>query len=120
MDRSEVLLPPRSYLYQLEPKGIGTPLAESLTGYIIRLAKAYGVSPKVLVIQEILPLLDLSPSYAYRIHTRWSEGGQNLNGLNSSTAKWTNVLKHLTLRDDLHLLTMMTWSGVLSQSGMFR
>jgi len=120
MDRSEVLLPPRSYLYQLEPKGIGTPFTESLTSYIIRLAKAYCVSPKVLVIQEIMPLLDLSPIYTYRIHARWSEDGQNLNGLNALTAKWTQALKQLTSRDDLHLLTMMTWSGVLSQRGMFR
>ncbi len=97
----------------------------SLGGYsyepaIIRLAKAYCISPKILVIQEILPLLDLSQRSAYRIHARWSEGGQNLNGLNSSTVEWTKALKQLTLRDDLHLLTMMTWSSVLSQSGMFR
>jgi Fe-S-cluster containining protein len=120
MEQSEVLLPPRSYLYPLEPKGIGTPFTESLISYMIRLAKVYCVSPKVLVIQEILPLLDLSPSYTYRIHARWSEEGQNLNDLNASTAKWTQALKQLTSRDDLHLLTMMTWSGVLSQSGMFR
>ena len=87
MDQSEVLLPPRSYLYPLEPKGIGTPFTESLISYLIRLAKAYCVSPKVLVIQEILPLLDLSPSYTSRIHARWQEDGQNLNGLNASTAK---------------------------------
>ncbi len=120
MDRNEVLLPARSYLYPLKPEGIGTPFTESLTSYVIRLAKAYCVSPKVLIIQEILPLLDLSPSYTYRIHVRWSEGGQNLNGLNSSTEKWTQALKQLTSRDDLHLLTMITWSAVLSQSGMFR
>lgn len=120
MNQRVIVLPARSSLYPLEPKGLGTPFTESLTSYINRLAKSYCVSPKVLVIQEILPLLDLSPAYTDKIHARWSEDSQNLNGLNSSTAKWTNVLKQLTSRDDLHLLTMMTWSAMLSQSGMFR
>lgn len=67
-----------------------------------------------------MPLLELSQNFKNRMHTSWSEGCQNLNGLNDKTIKWTQVLKQLTLRDDLHLLTMITWSNVLSQSDMFR
>ena len=37
-------LRPRTYLYHLEPLGIGTPLVESLTSYIGRLAAAHAVS----------------------------------------------------------------------------
>jgi len=74
----------------------------------------------VVQIAMILPLLDLSASYIDWVHTRWSEDSQNLNGLNSSTVEWIQVLKQLTLRNDLHLLTMIMWSEVLSQSGMFR
>jgi hypothetical protein len=41
-------LPPCSRLYPLEPIGVGTPLVESLTGYIARLAEAHCVSTGVL------------------------------------------------------------------------
>src|SRR5262245_13996351 len=34
-------LPARSQLYHLEPIGVGSPLVESLSGYIARLADAY-------------------------------------------------------------------------------
>src|SRR5437764_382700 len=46
--------PPRSRLYSLVPEGIGTPLIESLTSYINRLAWSYRVSPRILVAQEII------------------------------------------------------------------
>ena len=39
-DLKKLVIPSRSRLYQLEPIGIGTPLVESLTGYISRLAEA--------------------------------------------------------------------------------
>ena len=56
-DLENPFIPSRSRLYHLEPIGIGTPLVESLTSYISRLAEAHCVSPKSLVINEILPVL---------------------------------------------------------------
>ena len=34
-------IPARSRLFQLEPRGIGTPYVESLTSYIVRLARSF-------------------------------------------------------------------------------
>src|SRR5881628_1288542 len=48
-DFTRPVLPPRSRLYSLEPIGIGTPLCESLSGYIARLADAHAVSVGDLV-----------------------------------------------------------------------
>src|SRR6266851_10356478 len=50
-------MPPRSKLYCLAPLGSRTAEVESLTSYIIRLAWAYRVNPRLLVAQEILPEL---------------------------------------------------------------
>jgi len=36
-------VPPRARFYSQEPIGIGTPLVESLTSYLLRLAEAHGV-----------------------------------------------------------------------------
>ena len=36
-------VPPRARFYPLEPIGIGTPLVEGLTSYLLRLAEAHGV-----------------------------------------------------------------------------
>src|SRR5580765_909284 len=44
-----------SRLCDLEPVGVGSPMVESLTSYITRLADAHSVSPITLVINEILP-----------------------------------------------------------------
>src|SRR5690349_20961516 len=53
------LEPPRyqhSYLYSLEPVGIGTADVESLTSYMARLAHAHCVSPAALFGRVIAPL----------------------------------------------------------------
>jgi hypothetical protein len=62
-------LPERSRLYHLEPLGLQTPFAESLTSYIIRLAEAHSVMPKILVMHEIIPLLQGHMATAWRMPT---------------------------------------------------
>jgi len=101
--------------------GFGTTFVESLISYVIRLAKAYCISPKLLVMQEILPSLERPISaYTSRVHTAWSENAYTINGMNVSTIGWVQKLEELTSRNDLRLLTMMTWSEVISRFGMFR
>ncbi|MGI2909472.1 hypothetical protein AABK37_40400, partial [Hassallia sp. VBCCA 56010] len=56
-DLKKLSIPSRSRLYQLEPVGIRTPMVESLTGYIERLAEAHCVPPDVLISRTITPLL---------------------------------------------------------------
>ena len=47
-DTDTSLLPPVTRLYHLSPIGLGTPMVESLSGYIVRLAEAHCVSAGVL------------------------------------------------------------------------
>src|SRR5208283_2247871 len=55
-DLSDVKLPPRSRLYNLDPVGLGTGFVESLTSYFSRLAEAHSVSAGALNHRELLPL----------------------------------------------------------------
>ncbi len=48
---------PRSTLYALVPIGMGTPLVESLTSYITRLAEAHSVFSGLLMQKVIVPLV---------------------------------------------------------------
>jgi TniQ len=56
-DLKKVSIPSRSRLYPLEPVGIGTPVVESLTGYVSRLAEAHCVTPKVLISRELVSFI---------------------------------------------------------------
>ena len=47
-------LPPRSRLFALEPIGVGTPMAEGLLSYVIRLAGAHSVGPRRLIRDELM------------------------------------------------------------------
>src|SRR5579864_7317825 len=46
-------LPPRSELYAFPLRAVGTPLAESLTSYLVRQAEAFAIPLQVFV-QEVL------------------------------------------------------------------
>jgi len=110
-------LPSRSRLYRLEPIGIGTPYVESLTSYIARLAELHCISPKTLVMYEILPLQNrpiTSPSHYYRLSGFWNENSAALNSVGPMTRQWVETIQLLTARDDLHLLTMLAWGEVIA------
>jgi len=47
-DTSPLVLPRPTRLYSLAPIGVGTPMVESLTGYVVRLAEAHSVSAGLL------------------------------------------------------------------------
>jgi len=47
-DTSPLVLPRPTRLYSLAPIGVGTPMVESLTGYVVRLAEAHCVSAGLL------------------------------------------------------------------------
>ena len=52
-DPTELSIPHRSRLYRLKPIGAKTPLVESMTGYVGRLAEAYDVPVQVLFRNEL-------------------------------------------------------------------
>jgi TniQ len=115
-------MPLRSRLYHLSPFGAGTLWAESLTSYVNRLAWMYRVSPRVLVAQEIDPLL----SSEYQVHsfahlaTYSRSGAMGINGTGNLAVEWSTSLERLTMRSDLHLLTLHSWVGDLTSHGHMR
>lgn len=114
---------PHSKLYALEPLGLGTPNIESLTSYVSRLAAAHSVSLRALAIQELLPLLKcdyLSNPSRNNLDAFWIEAARALNGTGAFARDWTLALKHLTLRKDLHFLTLLPWAAVLTQQRLLR
>jgi TniQ len=113
-------LPPRSRLYCLEPIGLGTPMVESLTGYLARLAEAHGVTLWTLYRHEIAPSLDrarfgslcLTGSTGYQPHT--------INGTGALALDFSSVLESLTRRRELSHLTLLTWAAVLPRRMLLR
>jgi AraC-like DNA-binding protein len=122
----ELLAPcPSSELYCLEPIGIGTPMVESLTSYISRLADAHSVLLRTLVTDEILPNLNRTHLYQEgrpvydHLTTFWKRSAM-LNGTCSTASNWVHTIEQLTQRNDLRFLTMLTFANVLSWRELVR
>ena len=123
----EELLAPctSSKLYCLEPMGIGTPMVESLTSYISRLANAHSVLLRTLVTDEILPHLNRTHLYQEgrtvydHLTTFWKRSAM-LNGTCSTASNWVQTVEQLTQRNDLRFLTMLTFANVLSWRELIR
>jgi transcriptional regulator with XRE-family HTH domain len=112
-------VPPRSRLYGLTPCKVGTIWTESLTSYLNRLGWRHGVSPRTLVIQELLP--HLNPEH---LPLNWKsfyrQAALNLNGSSDFALEWSTLLERLTSRSDLHFLTLLWWIGNLAPDGHFK
>lgn len=118
-----LVYPPHSRLYALEPLGMGTPFAESLTSYVSRLAEAHSVSLRTLAIQELLPLRKqgyLFNPLGNSLAAFWIEAARALNGTGLLAQDWAQALQHLTLRTDLRSLTLLPWAAVLTQQRLLR
>jgi AraC-like DNA-binding protein len=114
-----------SRLYSLEPIGVGSPMVESLTSYIVRLAEAHSVYPRALILHEIAPLLKLlslnqNGHIVYDHVTIYLKKSVVLNGRTTQTSDIVQALEQLTLRYDLHFLTMLPWQFVLSSQKLLR
>lgn len=107
-------LPARSRLYSLAPIDVGSPLVESVTSYLMRLAEAHAVSPGNLVRTEIFPRLAQHPKRlgCAALHS--------LNGNGPCFVQWVETLQNLTARNDLRSLTLLPWRGILSADGVSR
>ncbi len=115
-------MPPRSRLYHLPPCDVGTVWVESLTSYINRLAWMYRVSSRLLVAQEIVPQLSSEqqiPSFA-KLATFSRSSAMGLNGTGDMAPEWVTILERLTLRSDLHWLTLRSWLGERPSRGYLR
>ena len=100
----------------LEPRGAGTPSAESVSSYLVRLAGA-----------QVLPTATFAARhFAERLATVAYGGGRNLyggrgvwmNGMGRWAAGMVARLHDLTGREDLAALTALPWKGVLVPAGL--
>ena len=112
-------IPRRSRFYPLEPCGIGTPLVESLSSYIVRLSEVHAVSVGDFVMKELweAALPDLSRVEGYQPPSRI---GNLINGFGQCAQSCIQGLQALTLRGDLHLLTLLTLREFLPSLLLFR
>lgn len=121
--------PPRSRLYNLEPIGMRTGRAESLTSYTARLAAAHSLSPAVLLGRTLASFMD--KKYWLRVgacpgtkrsplDNSFSEHAKAINGMGVIARDWVTVLESFTLRNELRFLTMLPWADVFTQRHLLR
>lgn len=128
-DLINVSVPARSLLYNLEPIGTRTGLAESLTSYAARLAAAHCLSPAVLLGRTLAPLIGKkywlqggvrSGTRSSALCNSFSGYAKAVNGIGVIATDWVGGLESLTGRSDLRFLTMLPWSNVFTQRNLLR
>ena len=103
-------LPERTYLYHLQPLGVGSAYVESLTGYIARLANAHSVSIGALLSHELLPRIRAaSPTPIATTNSTFVYDSQVLNGTGETARNWVQLLQQLTGVGFLDRLTLLPW-----------
>jgi TniQ len=109
----------RSRLYQLEPIGIGTPMVESLSGYLARLAEAHCLSPYLLDLKEVAPLVGRRHDVCYHRGEgdMSSTSVQLVNGAGLVAEKMANALELLTQQAGLRHLTLWPWAAIFRRGG---
>lgn len=122
-----VSLPKRSIYHHLQPVGINTPVVESLTSYISRLADTHSVSIGALYEYVIIPALNkpylTSPPHlgpASSLVGSFRNQIKSINGVGKIAWEWSQLLMKMTLRNDLDYLTFLPWAGALSQLKLLR
>lgn len=112
---------PRSRLYSLVPCEVDTLWTECLTSYLNRLGWTHHVSPRAMVVQEIMPYLNKTQALSRQWIGSLSRGyAMSMNGVGAPALEWAKILERLTMRPDLHLLTLRWWIGDLSSRGHLR
>jgi len=110
-------VPPRSRLYGVEPRSVGTVWSECLTSYINRLGWQHGVSPRTLAAQEIGPLLADADWWRYPsphlMGVFCAANAMSLNGSGNLATTWSALLEQVTARTDLRFLISPWWIGDL-------
>lgn len=122
-DLSPPVVPPRARFYPLEPIGVGTPLVEGLTGYLLRLAEAHAVPVAALTeeLRRCAPVALVASAGPEKDHAcPCGLLSYSANGVEESAAKWAHALNTATHRSDLEHLTLLAFEGFLCSLSLFR
>jgi len=121
-DLTAPLVPPRARFYPLEPIGVGTPLVEGLTGYLLRLAEAHAVSVAALTDELRRCAAPLPTLVGPKRDCVCPYGllSYSANGVEESAIRWVHVLSAATLRDDLMHMTLLAFEDFLCSLALFR
>jgi len=100
------VIPKRSHLIRLEPRGLGTPFRESLSSYFLRLADAHSVSPNTFYRYLVSPELNVNRMLAAGYSTNaWESSG--FNSLGQIPLGWTKFLQEQTCVEGLSTLCLL-------------
>src|SRR6266567_6627770 len=90
---------PRSRLYSLVPCEVGTLWTECFTSYLNRLGWTHHVSPRAMVVQEVMPYLNKTQALSRQWIGSLSRGyAMSMNGVGTPALEWVEALSHLTMR----------------------
>jgi hypothetical protein len=110
-----VSLPERSRLFDLTPVGIGTENCEGLVSYLVRLAKAHGISPRLLIKAEFLPKIKEHRAVSHSEF--FTDYAKTLHGTGLYAQTFVDLAEALTSRSDLVILTTLPWKEVIPAIG---
>lgn len=116
-------MPERTYLYYVQPAGLGSAYVEGLTGYIARLAEAHNVSTGTLLTRELLPSIRAESrqgAYAARAYSTAVYELRVLNGVGDCSRSWVQLLQRLTGIPSLECLTLLTWNRIIANQSLLR
>lgn len=109
-------------LYSVSPKEKEGGRCESLTSYIIRLAREHNVLPGILIGKIIAPMLDNNYILNSSINggNRFYDGAKSLNAFDKNTLGFTRVLGLLTQRNDIEDTTLLEMRGIISPRNLLK
>jgi hypothetical protein len=114
-------IPLRSWAHHLSPIGVSEPDTESLTSYFARLSQAHGVTPSSLFkrrksVRSVQFTKDNLSGLEILVEPNAQKATSQINGTGLAAEKWVEMLKGLTLKQNLQFLTFLSWGPVLHRS----
>ncbi|MEL4897799.1 TniQ family protein [Crocosphaera sp. Alani8] len=117
-DLKKPKIPLRSRLFSLKPIGIGTPLVESLTSYLIRLSELHCLSVRNLVAHTVVPIVPKNYHTTNLFCMRNDTGA--INGTGDLAQDLVQALEKLTYCSDFPYLTLLNWQQILTTRKLLR
>ena len=121
MESPPLVIPPRSRLFNMQPIGLGTPMAECLASYIHRLSAAHGLPTWVLVCRELAPRFERKSIMGTNGYCDlFGRVGMTINGNNGAALEMVTILQALTGQTTLGSLTFCRLGNLVAKLRILR